>query len=82
MAPVIDAAAKLQRAKERLYVLCQIGGWGTYLTSQLVFSRAFADKTVSAGRDPLTEVAIIVIIATLLRLQRSFRSYDATHPTP
>ncbi len=64
-APVIDAAGKLQRAKERLYVLCQIGGWGAYLASQLVFSRAFHDDTVSPGRDALTETAIMVMVVLM-----------------
>ncbi|MEJ1230036.1 MAG: hypothetical protein WDM88_04420 [Galbitalea sp.] len=27
-------------------------------------------------------LAIIVVIATLLRFQRTFRFYDALHPTP
>jgi sensor histidine kinase YesM len=64
-ATVLDAAAKLQRAKERLYVLCQFGGWGTFLTAQFVFSQAFSDKTVSLGRNPLTESAIIVMVVLM-----------------
>lgn len=61
----LDAAAKLERAKERLYVLCQMGGWGAYLASQLIFSQAFHDNTVSPGRDPLTDAAITVMVVLM-----------------
>ena len=62
MKPVIDAAAKLQRAKERLYVLCQLGGWGTFLGMQLGFSQAFADHASPVVRNKLTDTAINVLI--------------------
>jgi len=61
----IDAAAKLQRAKERLYVLCQGGGWGIFLASQFGFSRAFADKDSPVVRDRLTDSALIVFVVLL-----------------
>ncbi len=61
----IDAAAKLQRAKERLYVLCQGGGWGIFLVSQFGFSRAFADKDSPVVRDRLTDSALIVFVVLL-----------------
>ena len=60
-----DTAAKLLSAKERLYVLCQLGGWGIFLASQLVFSRAFADKNTPVLRDWLTDTAIIIYIVLL-----------------
>ncbi len=69
--PPIDAAAKLQRAKERLYVLCQTGGWGIFLVAQFVFSRAFANKD-AVGRDRPTEAAIIVFIVLLGALLSHF----------
>ena len=69
--PPINAAAKLQRAKERLYVLCQTGGWGIFLVSQFAFSRAFAEKE-PAGRDRLTDTAIIVFIVLLGALLSHF----------
>ena len=64
---VQDAAAKLQRAKERLYVLCQIGGWGVFLVSQFAFSQAFADNdnAARAARDRLTDVSIITMVVLL-----------------
>lgn len=62
--PAVDTAAKLQRAKERLYVLCQLGGWGIFLTSQLAFSRAFADPA-APPHDELTDGAISVYVVLL-----------------
>ena len=61
----IDTAAKLQRAKERLYVLCQAGGWGIFLASQFVFSRAFEDPKAAPVRNRLCEAAIIVFVVLL-----------------
>ena len=40
----IDTAAKLQRAKKRLYVLCQGGGWGIWFAVQLMYVLTFASK--------------------------------------
>jgi hypothetical protein len=37
MQNILDTSAKLQRAKERLYLLCQFAGWGGYLTINLFF---------------------------------------------
>jgi Histidine kinase len=66
-----DAAAKLRRAKERLYVLCQAGGWGIFLVSQFAFSQAFATKE-APDRDRLTTSAIIVFIVLLGALLSHF----------
>jgi signal transduction histidine kinase len=54
----IDTETKLRRAKERLYVFCQVGGWGLFLVMQLSFARAFGD----GSRDKLTMTAINVMI--------------------
>lgn len=66
----IDTEAKLRRAKERLYVLCQLGGWGMFLATQVGFSRVFADtvKTMVA-RDKLTtncSLVMVVLMGVLL----------------
>src|SRR3954471_1344047 len=37
-----DTQAKLQRAKERFYVLCQLGGWLFFALVQLFFILIFA----------------------------------------
>jgi hypothetical protein len=63
--PSLDAAAKLPRAKERLYVFCQMGGWGLFLVSQFGFSRAFADGNAPVVRDRLTDSALIVLVVLL-----------------
>jgi signal transduction histidine kinase len=66
-APPIDTEAKLLRAKDRLYVLCQFAGWGAYLTINLFFSGAFADSgdPAQAARDKLTSNAVMVLIVLL-----------------
>jgi signal transduction histidine kinase len=66
-APPIDTEAKLLRAKGRLYVLCQLAGWGLFLTSQFVFSRAFAaaESPEHAARDKWADGATIVMVVLL-----------------
>jgi hypothetical protein len=48
MNSALDTQARLQRAKERLYVLCQLGGWTFFGLVQvffvLMFSPAFVDS--------------------------------------
>jgi hypothetical protein len=61
--PPIDAAAKLQRAKERLYVLCQAGGWGIFLLMQLGFSQVFSSP--NERRNTVEVHASIVIVVAL-----------------
>ena len=57
-----DTQVKLQRAKERLYVLCQLGGWGIFWAMQLGFSRAFARSAEGGPRDRLTEAATLAMV--------------------
>lgn len=59
---VDDTQNKLQRAKERLYVFCQLGGWGLFWGMQLGFSRAFARAEDTGSRDRLTEVATLAMV--------------------
>ncbi|MBI2514324.1 MAG: sensor histidine kinase [Opitutae bacterium] len=61
----MDTAAKLERAKRRLYVVAQVGGWGAFLAMQFGFSKAFAGTTTTMRRDSLTEAALYVMIALL-----------------
>lgn len=60
--PVTDTAAKLQRARERLYVLCQVGGWGAFLVMQISFSEAFTEKGVVDFDRRLTGLATVVMV--------------------
>ena len=74
--PVIDASARLQRAKERLYVVCQLGGWGMFLFVQLAVSHIFADSKSTPARDWLTDTSInVMIILTGLVLTHYARMY-------
>jgi len=57
-----DTQAKLQRAKERLYVLCQLGGWGVFWVLQIGFSRAFSKYSDIGSRDQLTDAATLAMV--------------------
>jgi hypothetical protein len=63
--PLIDSSAKAQRAKDRLYVFCQLGGWGSFLGVQLYFSNAFSDGLDRGARDKLSEVSMQVMVVLL-----------------
>ena len=39
-----DDIARRDRAKSRLYVLCQMGGWGLFLSLQIVFALIFSEQ--------------------------------------
>jgi signal transduction histidine kinase len=60
--PEIDSPAALQRAKERLYVLFQLGGWGALLGLQLYFSRAFSADSKEGGNNPNAVATSVMII--------------------
>lgn len=62
MNPALDTASKLQSARERLYVLCQLGGWGAFMAMQVGLSRAFSDVSGRVPRDKLTDGAMNVIV--------------------
>ena len=49
-----------QRARERLYVFCQILGWGAFLVLQLFFARYFGTKQ-SPPESPFTTGSITVM---------------------
>jgi two-component sensor histidine kinase len=57
------ADAKRERAKMRLYVMCQALGWGAFLGMQLFFSRIIRANN---GGDPQTLVDDFNVVATLL----------------
>ncbi len=58
----VDTAAKLARAKRRLYVAAQLGGWGGFMVMQFAFSKAFSVGNVQPRQDALTEAAVYVMI--------------------
>jgi hypothetical protein len=63
--PANETQAKLERTKGRLYVLCQMGGWGTFLLLQVGFSQALVDRQARVGRDRLSDLASYVMIVLL-----------------
>lgn len=58
----VDTETKLLRAKDRLYVLCQVAGWGGLTGLNLFYLRATAGGNPGTGRDPFVENAIFVMI--------------------
>jgi len=73
---LLDSSAQAQRAKERLYVLCQLSGWGAFLGMQLYFSQAFGDGMDRGRRDPLSSTAIYTMLILLgLLLTHSARPW-------
>ena len=70
----VDTAAKLRRAKERLYVLCQAVGWFLFIFSQLAFLPYAEGK--EPNRNRLVTVSIIVMVGLMgLLLSHYVRPY-------
>jgi len=60
-----DPEAKLARAKDRLYVLCQVGGWGLLTGIQLFYQNvAEASRTARAWEQAIT--VMIMLMGLLL----------------
>ncbi|MFI5336677.1 MAG: sensor histidine kinase [Opitutales bacterium] len=57
-----DTLAKLTRAKERLYVLCQCGGWGLFLVSQIGFSQVLSEGGERHWVRDISGLATLVMI--------------------
>lgn len=71
---VIDDTKGRERAKERLYVTCQVAGWGFFLVVQLVVSLYFSAR--SGKSDPLmTSSTVVMIMAMGLLLSHSYRRF-------
>lgn len=60
---VLEDTSRRERAKVRLYVLCQAIGWGFFLTLQVVFSLIFAKG--EDARDPVSTVSLVAMVALL-----------------
>lgn len=73
-----NTEARLKRAKERLYVMCQAGGWTFFLTLQMVFITLFRDKTLAKTAFPLElELSLIRVFAEGLLITHYARIYLA-----
>jgi two-component sensor histidine kinase len=60
MDTAMDTSARLQRAKERLYVLCQTGGWMFFLVMQMVFIALFRQKA-APSESTLEEIVLSLV---------------------
>ncbi len=57
----VDTEAKLLRAKNRLYVLCQLVGWGGLMSMQLFYQNAADSRTGRRSHDEAITVMIMLI---------------------
>ena len=74
VSPLVDTVAKLQRAKERLYVLCQLAGWFLFIASQLAFLPFTQNQ--NATRNNLLSAAIVMMVGLMgLLLSHYVRPY-------
>lgn len=71
MDAVTNTEARLQRAKERLYVLCQAGGWGFFAALQAFYTELAGPKYRS-GLDQMTAHAVNVFVVLLALLLTHF----------
>ena len=73
---VIEDTQRRERAKERLYVFLQVGGWGFFLAIQLFFAVYF---TLQEGRRDISNTAASVVMVMLsgLLLSHYARRYVA-----
>lgn len=62
--PAASDAELRERAKERLYVVCQVAGWSFFLVTQLLFSRLFS--TPSDRGAPLSSIVQMLAMGLLL----------------
>ena len=64
--PVAEIGLR-QPAKERLYVICQVGGWGFFFTLQAVFSVLFSKKDASHDfAESITVLTVVTAVGLLL----------------
>jgi len=64
--PAVDTAAKLQRAKERLYVICQLGSWSVFFAIQLMYVLTYAPKSEYTPLEVTSTVARIILAGLLV----------------
>jgi signal transduction histidine kinase len=58
---LLETEERRARARERLYVFCQIAGWGTFLAMQLFLLRALAGKD-APHQDSVTGLSVSVMV--------------------
>lgn len=65
---LFDAGLRRERAKQRLYVICQTVGWGLFLVVQLAFARVFWSQRPTSAAEPITDGCVMVTIILQGRL--------------
>lgn len=76
MDTAMDTSARLQRAKERLYVLCQAGGWMFFLVLQVVFITLFRDPAGVGKPTPMElYLSLVRVVAEGLLITHYARVY-------
>ncbi|HWA86893.1 MAG TPA: histidine kinase [Opitutus sp.] len=60
---LIEDSARRERAKARLYVLFQLGGWGFFYALQILYTQALGDDDVH--RDPIRNAALNLMIVAM-----------------
>jgi sensor histidine kinase YesM len=68
----VDPEAKLQRAKDRLYVLCQVLGWGLLMGMQLFYQRVGDRSTGDHTKDQAIIVMVMLLGLLLTHYARLF----------
>jgi signal transduction histidine kinase len=58
----LDDALRRGRAKERLYVIFQVVGWGSFLVMQFAFARAFSSRRTPTTDEQIMEGCIILMV--------------------
>ena len=67
---------RLKRAKERLYVMCQAGGWIFFLTLQIIFITLFRAPGFGKGSYPLElELSLLRVVCEGLLITHYARRY-------
>jgi signal transduction histidine kinase len=64
--PAVFTPALLARAKERLYVFCQLAGWLAFLALQLLFTRLFRSPTGGTGGAAYAAIVQVVLFGLLI----------------
>jgi hypothetical protein len=66
MAAPADTDAKLQGAKQRLYVLGQLGGWGLFFALQLFIAKALEKPATSRPFSEVVSSATMIVFSGIL----------------
>ncbi len=63
---LLDDEPRRARAKERLYVVCQVLGWGGFMALQVILARIFPDKDSQQNGIKLVAACVSIVLRGLL----------------